>query len=56
MINNPDERRRRIMAAVDADRWPDVRIEVLWAVLDGVIDDLGGSADRPPLPVYPRRM
>ncbi|MCZ6654819.1 MAG: hypothetical protein O7D91_17555 [Planctomycetota bacterium] len=56
MTNNPDERRRRIMAAVDAEEWDDVPIEVLWAVLDGVMNDLAGTADRPPLPVYPRWM
>ena len=56
MINNPDERRDLIMAAVDADRWPDVPIAILWAVVDGLMADLAGSAGRPPLPVYPRTM
>lgn len=55
MINNPDERRRRIMAAVEADEWDDVDIEIKWAVFSGLADDLAGTADRPPLP-SPRRM
>lgn len=54
MMNNPDERRRRIMAAVAENRWDDVPIEVLWVILDGLTADLAGSAGRPPLPVYPR--
>ncbi len=50
-----DERRLRIMAAVNAERFEDVEIEIRYALLDGLMADLAGTADRPPLPVYPRR-
>lgn len=40
MTITPPERRARIMAAVDADRWDDVEEEIREAVLEGLADDL----------------
>ncbi len=63
MMINPDERRDRIMAAVDEDRFEDVEAEVQSAVVDGLMDDLRNSTTpfakrdlgRSPLPLGPRR-
>ncbi len=63
MLLLADEHRRLIMAAVDADRWEDVPIEIGRALLDGLMEDLRHSTSpflprdlgRPPLPLVPRR-
>jgi len=43
---NPDERRKRIMAAADADDWPTADAEIHDAITKGLAADLGSWIER----------